>query len=239
LKHKKICLGFALLLSLVTLSGCMNVKNLSEEESDMIAEFSAGILLRYSEDYQYRLITNEQRSKDPEITATPAPTEMATPTEAPTKEPEVASASAVNPQDEEKVSPVSVNEIYQIEGLEFSYKSYEFCDRYGKDVSLIIAEDGQKLLVVSFNVHNTSGMAKKVDLMNRKIEYTLNMDGSEYFPGISMLKNGGLNYLKTTIPKGKTEEAVLIYSVSEEQKNASTISLKIKDGEKIADIPLK
>lgn len=242
MKHKKICLGFALLLSLVTLSGCTDVKNLSDEESDMIAEFSAGVLLRYSEDYPYRLITDKQHSVEAEVTATPTPVETPVPTEAPTEVPTVASNGAIDSSDEtteKKEASVSVNEIYQIEGLEFSYKSYQFCKSYGKGAGLIMAEDGQRLLVVSFGVRNTTGQTKKVNLMNRKIEYTLNLNGSEYLPGISMLKNGGLNYLKTIIQKGKTEEAVLIYSVSEEQTKVSSITLEIKAGEKVSDIQLK
>ena len=243
MNHKKICLGFAFLLSISTLSGCTNVKNLSDEESDMIAEFSAGVLLRYSESYPYRLITEEQQKENPEVTETPAPTEVAVPTETPNVPSSSGVSAQENPEDSDEVkaeeNTVSLNELYQVKDVEFTYKSYQFCNKYGKGNSLILAEENKSLLVVAFDVKNTSGTNKKVNLMQRNIEYHLNVDGSEYLPGISILENGGLNYLSTMIPKGKTEEAVLIYTVAKEQKQASQISLSIKDGEKKSQIQLR
>lgn len=245
MKHNRICLVFALLLSIAVLSGCMDMKNLTEEESSMVAEYSAGVLLRYSDQYERRLITQEQREKEQTEegipTAAPSPMPSAAPSVSAVSVTGTPSESTAEPSEEPSEQMVSLNDLYHLNGLDFSYAGYQLCKKYPKNSdSPIRAEKGQSLLVVTVRVRNTSGTAKKVNLMQRrKIAYQLNMDGSEYQPGISMLENGGLNYLKTTISKGKTENAVLIFRVSDEQKKAASISLTVQEGDKVSEIQLK
>ena len=63
----------------VSLTGCMDsVKDLSDEKSDMVAEYSAGLLLRHSDSYSKRLVTKADQTgnnsqEDVQTTATPAP----------------------------------------------------------------------------------------------------------------------------------------------------------------------
>lgn len=54
---------------------------------------------------------------------------------------------------------------------------------------------------------NTRRSKRKIELGNKKIDYTLNVDGNNYQPGISILENMGLNYLDTTLKSGGSEEA--------------------------------
>ena len=61
MKHNRIRLLFVMLFAIMTLCGCLDVKNMTDEEADMVAEYSAGVLLRYSDTYEWRLITKEQR----------------------------------------------------------------------------------------------------------------------------------------------------------------------------------
>lgn len=82
MKYNRILLLSVLFLAVFSLSGCMDVKDMTEEESDMVAEFSAGVLLRYSDTYQWRLITREQRQAAGE-TSSPAPEATITPSEGP------------------------------------------------------------------------------------------------------------------------------------------------------------
>lgn len=265
MKHKRIVFAFAVVMSMVTLSGCMDVKDLSDEHADMIAEYSAGVLLRYSEEYERRLITAEQllkSRKEENPTEVPGSTPAAV---TPTPEPlsaspasgdsvssegltgeegtpgEEGSPGEEEPSEKDNSTEVPLNKLYHVKGLDFAYQSYRFCDRYTEkgNASPIFAEKGNTLFVVSFRVRNISGKKQKVNLMKRNIDYPLTIDGNEYLPRINILKNGGLNYLNTTISKGKTETAVLIYNVSEERKNASEINLVLRDGDNKTSIQLK
>ncbi len=247
MKHNRIRVILAILAAMVLLSGCLDVGDLSEEESDMIAEYSAGVLLRYSGDYDRRLITKEQAEKEgiEEEKASAAPLVSASPGVAATATADVPSAApdASPGKEENPAAKVTLNQLYQMDGIDFSYDTYQFCDRYpqGDKTMQIVAREGETLLVVSFRVKNNSAGKKKVDLLKNGIEYPLTIDGNQYYPGISILKNGGLNHLRTTLDKGKSENAVLIYTLSKERKKASRISLTVEDkkANRQADIQLK
>ena len=104
----------------------------------------------------------------------------------------------------------------------------------------IRAAQDETLLVVSFLLNNTSEKKKKLNLMKRlDISYMLDVDGSQYLPGPSMLENGGMNQLSTTLKAGQKEKAVLIYRMAKEQRNASSISLTITDESKQTKVILK
>ena len=240
LKYNRI-LCFVLVISMLSLTGCMDMKDMSEEQTDLIAEYSAGVLLRYSDKYERRLITKEQTAK--QVSPQPTATAMATATASMST---TASATAntvtdASPQPTEPTS-VDLNALFALDGVSITYDSYQFTNHYG--TSQIRAEDGESLLVVTFIVKNTTNKKKKIDLSKRNsgsdgIQYQLDVDGSQYEPGLSILENGGLNFLSTTLAAGKQEEAVLIYRMSEDKKKASSIHLTIKEGDKQSNIPLK
>ena len=238
MKHIRI-LGLLLLVSMVSLTGCMNVKDMSEEKSGMVAEYAAGVLLRYSDQYEHRLITREQlEDQEVEATATPAaPDASETPAVSAAPDSPQASGEESEPVAEE-IPEVSLDELYQLNGIKVSYDSCQFTKRYGN--SEIQAEEGETLFVVTFALKNVSGAGKKVNLMDRReIQYTLDVDGNQYFPGISILPNGGLDHLKTTIKKGKTEKAVLIFRMDQERTAASSATLTIEENSRKTTIKLK
>ncbi len=232
-----------LIVSVISLTGCMDVKDMSEDKSDLVAEYAAGVLLRYSDQYEHRLITKEQRAKGEQPQATSTAKASATPVATVTPESGIPSASQTGGQGasegtQEPVPEVSLDEWYQLTGVQVTYDSCRFTKKYGS--SQIRADKGQTLFVVTFALRNTSGGSRKANLMDRgNIRYTLDVDGSQYEPGISMLPNGGMNNLKTTIKKDKTEKAALIFRMDQNQASASSIVLSIKEGDKTASVKLK
>lgn len=241
MKHKRI-LCLVLTVSVVSLTGCMGVKDMSEEQSDLVAEYAAGVLLRYSDKYERRLITKEQREKqdETEAEATPSPP-VATPTATMAPESTTGTEPTASGSDTPEVTAVpevSLDELYQLEGIKVSYDSCRFTKRYGS--SQIRADKGQTLFVVTFALKNVSGAGKKVSLMDRRnITYTLDVDGSQYSPGINMLPNGGMDYLETSIAKGKTDKAVLIFQMDAGKQSASSMTLTIEEGNKRTGLKLK
>lgn len=244
MKAKRGWLVATILFITVSLSGCMGVGDMTEEEADLIAEYSAGILLRYSDRYDRRLITAEDREET--VTPTEVPSVTATPVAKETPEPELTDDKTPD-SDGEKEEPkdttkqVALNHIYGEDGLDFKYLSYKFCDSYPEKATSIqmTADKGQKLLVLSFAIKNKTAANKKVDFVSRNITYLLDVDGQEFEPTISILENGGLQFLSTTIKGKKTEKAVLVYNLSDEREKASKISLTVKDGDKSHQIQIR
>lgn len=229
------------ILSMITLTGCMDMSDLTEEQSDLVAEYSAGVLLRYSDRYERRLITKEQLEKQgeeiEEVSSTS--TEEATPTSATDVSTDGTTTDGNSEPEVTEIPGVSVNDFYHLDGVTVAYDSYQFVDKYGTD-SQIRADKGETLLVVSFSLKNTSGKTKNVSLLDRTdISYTLDVDGSQYEPGLNILENGGMNFLSTKLKSGKKEKAVLIYRMDQAQKNAASITLTIADGNQQSKVTLR
>ncbi|GEM_PF-298992 len=228
-----------LAVSVLSLTGCADIKNLSEEQENEIAEYAAGVLLQNSDKYPYRLITKKEK----EVTETPTPM-PATPTPTPTSAAAQASdapqesqpeQTAAAPEDSKK--EVSLDDLYHLKGVSVLYTSYRLADKYGS--SQIRAEQGKKLLVAEFSLKNNSGAKKKVKLIDRrKITYQLNVDGTTYSPQISLLENQ-LDYLETVIAKGKSQKAVLVFQVDKNATNASSIDLSIEEGNNKTSVKMK
>jgi len=276
LKLKRIAALFLAGAVMFSLSGCMEIKDISDKKSDLVAEYAAGALLRNSPKYEKRLITqkDKERQEGASATATPKKDEEATPSPTPSLEPAgaeaTASSEAASPQatqttgdftqttgdstqtqaaasqaptdgqtQESQETNAKLKDIYKKEELSVTYKSYEFMDKYKESSSQITASQGNTLLIVKFKVKNLSSSKRKISLAKKKIEYSLNVDGSVYKPGISILDNMGLNYLDTTLDTGKSEEADLVFEMSKDKTSASSITLTVTRGDQVSGVKIK
>ena len=230
------------ILSMISLTGCMDMSNLTEEQSDLVAEYSAGVLLRYSDRYERRLITKEQLDKQGvEIEdVLPTATAEATPTPVTDVSTDETTADGSSEPEVTEVPGVPVNDFYHLDGVTVAYDSYQFVKKY-ESISQIRADKGETLLIVTFLLNNTSGKTKNIDLMHNRtdISYTLDVDGSQYQPGIDILENGGMNNLSTKLKSGKKEKAVLIYLMDHAQENAASITLTIAEGNQQSKVTLR
>ena len=162
----------------------------------------------------------------------------------PTKQPEAPadqSAEESGTEEEEIVNEVSLDDLYQVEGMKVSYDSYVVCKSYPKKSSMfqLTAKKGKRLLIVRFQVKNATSKKLKVDLVKRKISYSLDMDGTVYDPSIAIQENGGLNFLKTNLKPGASESAILVYEIPEDAKEANSLVLTVKDKQNVSTIQVK
>lgn len=229
-----------LAFSSVSLMGCSTVPDLTEQEQGLIAEYAAGTLLQHSEKYDRRLVTEtsadgEEAQPTAEATATPSASPSPTPVNVDqgTSPVQATTQVATSGGAVGGSESVSLKELYNISGVTFSYKKSGFCKSYPKKpsagFSAAKAVKGETLYVVTFSVKNNSGKKKKISLAECNLDYTLKVDGNEFKPGVTILENMGLNYLNTTLASGESEEAALVFSMSDERKNATTITLVIVD----------
>lgn len=231
--NKKYILSFCLCFSMFALTGCISSKDLTEQEEDIIAEYSAGILLQNEDKYERKLVRQDMPLVPEQTTAPQAAAE-------PETSPVQTLDSETAGEEGETGSEVPLNEIYQIEGMEAVYDSYTICKKYTEsEKSEISAKKGNILYVVKYKVKNTTSQKLKVNLIKRKIAYSLALDGTSYDATPSFLKNGGLNYLETTIKAHSSEEAMLVFEVPEAAKNAVSAVVTVQEQDKKAKQVLK
>lgn len=225
--NRKYILSFCLCCTMVVLAGCVETRELTEEQQDVIAEYAAGVVLQQEDGYSRRLVKQDVA---PETTPAPTAVPQATP------EPDSDETMPEGTEAEDTTKEVALNDLYQVAGMETVYKSYSVCHEYTNE---IYAAKGECLYVVSFLVKNTTSKSLKVDLSQRGIGYVLEIDGGTYEAPMSLLKNGGMNFLRATLKPNSSEKAVIIFNVPETAKNAANPVLTVQDGDRKAVVPLK
>ena len=250
--------------AVLMLTGCGELPNISEQQADLVAEYAGGVLLRYSSKYALRLVKNDVDGDGVEdsvngvasgaaVTAAPDDQSDVSPSPSPSSSPEASSSpdpnASASPEESEEPAAtpepteepkVGLDELYNIKDLKFSYSSAMYTDRYPKNSSAyeITSQGGQILYVVTFKVKNTGSKTVKVNLTSRPFHYELSVGGDTYLPTLSLLPNGGLNYLMTKIKPGKTEKASLIFNIDRDKKGTKGNTLSITEGEKTAVVDL-
>ncbi len=224
--NKKRILSLCLCFGVFALGGCAKTTDLTEKQQDLIAEYSAGLLLQYEDSYERKLVPAE-------AVATPVPTAVVEvkPTPTPTPESAVETISGVENEEEETFQQVSLNDMYQVKGVTISYETYVLGREYPKKASAfqMTAKKGEQFFVARFQVKNTTGDKKKINLQRRELAYPLVLNDEEYQPTIVIQKNGGLNYLKTSLQGKASEEAILVYNLPTSVKKISSAVIRVRD----------
>lgn len=234
---KKCILLFCLCFSVVVLAGCDSGSELTTEERDKIAEYSAGILLQHYGKYSRRLVRQETAAPDnTEIPAAATPVPVGK-----DKEPVESDETPAEGGQEENLRAVSLNDLYHVSGLNVRYRSYAVCKEYPKKTSSfqLSAKKGQRLVVMQFDLKNTAKKPLQVNLGERQIDYQLDVDGATYKPTIAIQKNGGMNYLDTKLKPGQSEKAILVFEIPENSSSFGAAVLTIKEGDSASTVRLK
>ena len=237
------------------LVGCAELPNITDQQENLVAEYAGGVLLRYSGKYALRLVKNDadedgvedsvtdvasgaaatvEPMASPDASASPSPASA-------TADPNASEAPEVSMTPEPTEEPtISLDDLYHIKGLKFTYVSSAYGNRYpsSDDAIEITAPADKVLYIVNFKIKNTGNKAVRVNLTGRPFHYELNVGGDTALPTLSLLPNGGLNYLMTTIRPGKTEKASLIFNLDRDKRGTKGNTLSITEGEKTAVIDL-
>nr|MBP3599080.1 hypothetical protein [Eubacterium sp.] len=225
--NKKRILSLCLCFGVLALGGCAKTHDLTEEEQDLIAEYSAGLLLQYEDRYERKLVPEE-----PEATVTVAPALVTpAPTPAPTLEETTNANASADSEEEEQFQQVSLNDMYKVKGVAVSYQSFVVGREYPKKLSAfqMTAKKGEQFFVARFQVKNMTNKKKTINLQKHELAYPLILNEEEYQPTIVIQKNGGLNYLKTTLSGNASEEAILVYNIPTSVKKVTSAVLTVRD----------
>lgn len=201
-----------MMIVLISLTGCAGSGiALTENENEIIAEYIAGVMLKHDKHYKEKLIYSKPQptvapTEMPVTTATPKPT-----TSTDSQNNSVATATPV----EEKY--VSVEQIFSNKSFEIAYKGYKVETSYpsksdGTDYN-VEAPAGKKLLIVEFQVKNTTNKKQNLLLSSEDFKYQLKInDKNSYNAAITPLLND-IQYFDMTIEAGKTKNAVLLFEI--------------------------
>lgn len=236
----------AILIAASMITGCENaIPELTEEQQDLVVEYAASTLLKYNKNYENKLVSikeveaEEQKAAEMKA-AIEAMNKLKEDAETEEKQNETAEAEVI--ESAEPQVPATLEEILQLEQLSFEYTGYEAADDYpeqGEELFFVMsATEGNKLLVLKFQVSNKSDSEALLDMNQTGVRFKLAIDGEEKNALTTMLLND-MAYYQGTIAPGESTELVLVWEIPEEKlQELSALELIVKSVDNIATISL-
>lgn len=225
---------FMMLMCVVLLTGCSSLVNLTEDESDMLTEYMAGVVLRHTDDYKDGLLTKteiavleakeEERNKKLVANSNEIKEVQAT----------SKNTSSSKNQSSNGTKDVDLTKAVGNKNFDIQYKQFKSYDKYVSEdkSSNVTLEAGKnkKLLVLYFNVKNLSNETLKIDLVEEGIGYKLILNNGEIVKPLLTLLMNDIQYLNLDIAANKTKDAVIVFEVDKnEDLSNSTLTVTRKD----------
>ncbi len=230
----KRLLAVVLILICFLFTGCLQQIELTEEETEQIAQAAAGMLLNRDNNYTEKLATPTPVPTDVPIimaTSTPTPTSAAG-----SDNGETAPTGSVTPNQQ---ANCELTDIIGIDSISLQYDGYEMYDSYTFGAFSVEPKVfGNRLMIVYILVRNSATEPIVVDLMDSSLEYRLDIDGgTRLVPQQSILLND-FQFLSTEIDAETDFSSVLVFEVKEDL-NPETMNLFIMQEDKTVIIKLK
>lgn len=238
--------GIALACAAVLLmTGCGAIlPEMTDEESNLIGEYAAITLLKYDANSRSRLVDLTQVEEKTEADVSSVP-ETPSPEESPTQQaPDISDTPVIDNRDENNYGTDSVESFLELpEGVSVVYTGYQLCQSYPEEENRYFALDaaeGKELLVLCFSLQNNSGTTHELNLMERRDNYKLTINGNYSKTALPTMLINDLAAYKGTIPDGGAEEVVLVIEIEPEQvSTVETIALRLKNESKTSTIQLQ
>lgn len=231
------------------LTGCIdNMPEMTEEQSALIAEYAADMLLKYSPNYNYKIADEEELVEETQEAETEAiEVTVKEITEEATQEQTIEEAVKL---DEEEIldivdaTEVDFAEVFSIDGVEIRYNSIEVHSSYPKEENLngfsVNAADGNSLIVMTFTIENTSEDLVVCDLFEKDFDISMKINQGNYKKiSSTLLVNDFTTYMEE-IPAGESREAVIVAETEEiAEEDITSCILRLTSDEANITVKLK
>lgn len=214
---KKINLLLCSMAAAFLMTGCGEMPDLTQEETELISEYAVGVLLKYDKGHGSRLVDTSAYDQTEEAEL---PVEENSEEESEPEMEEPAEVVDVS-QDEEEAQPMisSVEEYYGIPNLTVSYTGYEMVDSYPPSeegevpVFSMDASPGMQLLVLKFNVQNTSGQDQPMSMLGYGATFRVSVNGEASKGALATMLVNDMQTYDDVIPANTSVEMVSIVEV--------------------------
>ena len=238
-----------LAVSACMLTGCIDsMPDMTEEQSELVAEYAADMLLKYSPNYHYRIADEEEVAS--------AEAEMETSQEEETMQEEsqpsqdlsqTGMGETVSVDAEASVEDGAEYDLAAFFGMDqFSimYASCEVTDAYPNAESgvgfSVTAPQGYNLLVLHFDVENLGEEAAQCDLFDQISKVSVNVNDAGYVQALSTLLTNDLTTYMEDIPAGEVADAVVVVPVEQtDLDEIQTAVMQITTQDSVVNISLE
>lgn len=241
-------LGAIFISVAVLTTGCSldPMPELTQEQSSLIAEYAAGMLLMYDKNLSWLASDEEIAEADAKEAERLANLEeLLRVKEAAAKETKEGNGSTGSEKKEPQAPFNGIAPFYGIEGFSITYTGYTICDSYpeGDSADMYFAMDateGNKLLVLQFTAQNDTGEDRELDMFAKSPSFRISINEGEAKSALTTMLLDDMAMYKETIAAGNKANLVLIREVSaEESALIQTISLTLRSGSDTATVVLE
>ena len=213
---KKISLPVMAVSAILLLGGCgTQMYDLSEDEENLVVQYSAHILAKYNIEQKDGMTaasseetqeTQKQDSQMPESQNTQS------------ADNNMASDATGETQTQEMETMPIAEAIGHASGLTVSYKGYRGQNIYQEgDYFAVTPEDGNKLVVMKFEIKNKGKKKVRLDTEKLGITFYACFDGKNRIKETASLGTRSLSSYGETIRGGKKKTAVLLFQIPKDQ----------------------
>lgn len=212
---RKICA--VLCAATVLLTGC-GALDLTDRESDLISEYAATMLLKYSSTYQPKL-------QEEVIETTPAIYSPTTTVDFTQNGQSGQTTSNVPVSTEAPAKTLSEALGVAQDGFQVEYAGYEITTIYpssGDAYFAMRATQNKRLLVMKFQITNHSGQEKECDILSGERSYRCRINDTERFGAQLTMLLDDMASFKEVFAAGETKQVVLVFQVPAEYEGTIT-----------------
>lgn len=242
---KKSLLTGALLCGVIlSVSGCSNaIPEMDEETQEIIVEYAAATVRKYDTNRTARLLEYQEMEELNEKEREKE--ELKKQQEEAAKEENALAAEEKHTALEQVVEeavPATLEDVIKIDEISITYTGYETDDFYPSEGSgtyfAMNATEGNRLLVLKFNIKNLTQMEKEINLLEKNIRYKIIVNGETKNALTTMLLND-LSNTQETYAAGEEKEVVLVCEIPEGQADQiGDLSIIVKNEDETATISL-
>jgi len=247
-RKTKVCVAVACAACVMT--GCGSaIPDMTEEQTQMVAEYSANLLLKYDKNYEVKVVDTTEYHEElakKEEEAEKAAEEAAKAEQAKQDEENVNTSTGNSGEKEQQDMVSSIEEFYQLEGIQIQYSGFGIYDSYPEkadDADLFFAlgaTDGRKLMVMFFDVTNVSGEEIEFNMIDNNPKFRVSVNGGAKQSTLFTLLPDELAAYKGTLAADETVRTVIVIEIpAEESDSIENISLTLKNESKSAQLVLQ
>lgn len=203
------------------LTGCGAMPDLTQEETELISEYAAGILLKYDTNNISRLVDTsayDAETESDEMTEEVEEQQEEQP-DIPVNDTEVIDVS----QDGETAEtiPSTIESYYGIQDIIFQYTGYELADSYPSTVEgeelffTMDATEGTDLLVLKFTAANTSGDDVTLNMLEHGARFRISVNGEASKGALATMLLNDMQTYDNVVPADSSIELISIVEVPE------------------------
>lgn len=240
-------------LCLAMLSGCSLIPtiNTSDEDTELVAEYAAGLLVKYNKGHSMGL-TRVDDLDISQLYITPTPTPMPVieidivpedENETETEVNDLTEESDVSNKKPEKevIPPPPLNEAFGFSNASLELSNIERCDSYPNDDEELLfsmsASEGNDLLIAHFNLTNVSSETQNfmTGLNGYKVRTVIN--GEEKYRCTFTILPNDMTSFSGNLEAGEVKDVVLVFEVPS-SLDIYSMDLMLVNGPDIREYPL-